>query len=228
MTTYSPYQDKENRWSSHAFIASELKRLPPGSRILDVGTATGTIGRICQNHGFVFSGIEPNREWAQIAAPFYEKIHIGTIESCDDAFLHGYQVVILGDILEHTSTPEAILQQLVRLQATGTLFIISLPNVANIWIRLNLLAGRFDYADRGILDKTHLRFFTRKTATALISSSGLTIGKTAVTPIPLDLVSSFFASSVLGRQMHWALFSFTNIWQTLLGYQFIFFARKEQ
>ena len=195
---------------------------------MDIGTATGTIGRICKNYGFKFSGIEPNSKWAQIAKPYYEKIHIGTIENCDDNIIRGYKAIIFGDILEHVPNPDAVLQRVVRLQENGALFAISVPNIANIWIRVNLLLGRFDYTDRGILDRTHLRFFTKKTAISLVTKSGLEIKKITVTPIPLELVSNFFIKSPVGRFIHWILFLAAKIRPTLFGYQFVIIARKEQ
>ena len=69
--------------------------------------------------------------------------------------------MLLLDVLEHLKSPETILDQCHDVLAAGGLAVISLPNVANITVRLSLLFGRFRYTDRGILDRTHLRFFTR-------------------------------------------------------------------
>jgi hypothetical protein len=66
--------------------------------------------------------------------------------------------------------------------------IVSVPNVAHVWVRLSLLVGRFDHADRGILDRTHLRFFTRRTLLELLRGAGLGVVELAVTPVPLPLV----------------------------------------
>jgi hypothetical protein len=99
------------------------------------------------------------------------------------------------------------------------------PNVANLWIRLSLLAGRFDYSDRGILDRTHLRFFTRKTLTELLKSTNLEILSLQVTPIPLELVSSIFLS-VPGKWLHAVFARLTSSVPTILGYQFVVKARK--
>jgi hypothetical protein len=120
------------------------------------------------------------------------------------------------------------LQRIVRLQENGALFAVSVPNIANIWIRINLLAGRFDYTDNGILDRTHTRFFTRKTTVDMIKNTGLTIKKITATPIPIDLVSIFFRTTLLGKFIHWTLYLATKIYPTLFGYQFIVFAQKEE
>jgi hypothetical protein len=93
-------------------------------------------------------------------------------------------------------------------------------------VRLNLLLGRFDYADRGILDRTHLRFFTRKTLVAMLENAGLEILSIRSTPIPLELVSDFFVTPP-GRLIHALLAKCTSLLPSLLGYQFVVDARKQ-
>lgn len=220
-----PYQDKPSRWSSHSVIAARLKALPAGSKVLDVGTASGMLARMCQNNSFHFFGVELNPEWAQMAAPLYEKIWVGHIAEIEEDALKNYNAVVLGDVLEHLPAPEPVLQRLIALQTSGSIFLISLPNIANLWVRLNLLFGRFDYTDRGILDRTHLRFFTRKTLVEMLDHSGLKIISMQVTPIPLELISKFFISAP-GKLLHAALAKLTSFFPTLLGYQFIVEARK--
>ena len=220
-----PYHDKPSVWSSHSIIASHLNALPAQSKVLDVGTASGTLARMCHNKAVRLFGIEPNPAWAEIAAPLYERMWICSISDLDENLLSGYDVVVLGDILEHLTNPEVILQKLVNQQAAGAKFIISVPNIANLWIRLNLLIGRFEYAERGILDHTHLRFFTRRSFVNMVRNSGLEIIYIQATPIPLELVSKFFMTFP-GRFFHAVLAGFTSWLPSLLGYQFIVEARK--
>lgn len=221
-----PYLDKLDPWSSHSRIRWWLREEAPGSRVLDVGTATGTLGRLCAGQGLVLRGLEPNPEWAELARPFYAELMCGALDAADEAFLSGHQVVICADVLEHIAHPEAALERLISLQPPGCRFIISVPNVANIWVRLNLLLGRFDYADRGILDRTHLRFFTRRSFVAMLEGAGLEAGDLEVTPIPLDLVHAWFRQSAAGRSLHAALAAATRRWPTMLGYQFVARAYK--
>lgn len=220
-----PYQDKPSRWSSHSVIAARLEALPAGSRVLDVGTASGTLARMCRNRSIRLFGVEPNPEWARIASPFYEETWTGRIEDIADGLLKGYDAVVLGDILEHLVEPGETLHRLVALQPSGGRFLISVPNIANLWVRLNLLLGRFEYADRGILDRTHLRFFTRKTLLEMVEQAGLETEALQVTPIPLELLSDLFATRP-GRSIHAAFAGLTSLLPTLLGYQFIVEARK--
>jgi 2-polyprenyl-3-methyl-5-hydroxy-6-metoxy-1,4-benzoquinol methylase len=225
MTVNLPYHDKSSVWSSHSIIASHLNALPAHSKVLDVGAASGTLARMCHNKTVRLFGIEPNPAWAEIAAPLYEKMWICSISDLDENHLSGYDVVILGDILEHLPNPEAILQKLVKQQAPGAKFIISVPNIANLWVRLNLLIGRFEYTDRGILDRTHLRFFTRRSFVNLVRNSGLEMISLQATPIPLELVSKIF-TLFPGRLFHAVLAKLTSWWPSLLGYQFVVEAKK--
>jgi len=225
MTAYLPYQDKPSNWSSHSILAACLDYFPAQSKILDVGAASGMLARMCQNNSLRLFGVEPNPDWAQMASPLYEKMWVGQIDDIRDEFLKGYDAIVLGDVLEHLSAPEIVLQRLIKFQEPNCMFLISVPNIANLWVRLNLLVGHFDYTDRGILDRTHLRFFTRKTLTNLMTSTGLEIVSIKVTPIPLELVSKFFVSKP-GKFFHAAFARLTSLFPTLLGYQFVVEARK--
>jgi 2-polyprenyl-3-methyl-5-hydroxy-6-metoxy-1,4-benzoquinol methylase len=87
----------------------------------------------------------------------------------------GFDVVLLGDVLEHLAMPDETLLQLIQvLKPEGTL-VISLPNVVHWVTRLRILFGQFNYESWGTLDHTHLRFFTRKSARALIEAAGYRI-----------------------------------------------------
>jgi 2-polyprenyl-3-methyl-5-hydroxy-6-metoxy-1,4-benzoquinol methylase len=225
MKSNLPYLDKPSPWSSHSMIVACLRALPDQSKVLDVGTASGTLARMCVDKPLHLFGVEPNADWAQIASPLYERIWVGSIDEIEKDCLEGYDAIILGDILEHLPNPEQVLQKLIEHQPQDCLFVISVPNIANLWVRLNLLIGRFDYADRGILDRTHLRFFTRKSLVAMVENAGLRILSIQATPIPLELISNVFNTSP-GRFFYGLLARCTALMPTLLGYQFIVEARK--
>lgn len=218
------YQDKHSPWSSHSRILAHLETLPENSKVLDVGTATGMLARRSQRQ-MRFFGIEAVPEWAQTASPYYEKMWNCTLETATEEILSGYDAVVFGDVLEHLSEPNLALKRIIGLQPSGCKFIISVPNVANILVRLSLLFGHFDYAERGILDRTHLRFFTYKTFISLLKEAGLDILCIHVTPIPLELVSPFFSSSV-GRFLYAIFAHVTFLLPTLMGFQFVAETRK--
>jgi 2-polyprenyl-3-methyl-5-hydroxy-6-metoxy-1,4-benzoquinol methylase len=221
-----PYQDKLDPRSSHAVILSWLAEFEPQTRILDVGTASGTIGRLSPKKFYELFGLEPNPEWLELAKPFYKEIFCGTLENAPQDFLGNYQVVICGDVLEHMPNPQAALSRLVSLQPDDAVFIISVPNVANVWVRVNLVLGRFEYTERGILDRTHLRFFTRKSFLDMLAASSLSILRLKVTPIPLNLVHPFWVNNFLGRLFFRWFALLTRLQPALLGYQFVVYAVK--
>ena len=225
MTVGGPYLEKRSRGSSHEIARLTAEALPEGSSILDVGTATGTLGRILSPDRYRVVGIEPDPASAHVAAEHYERVFVGTLDEAPDEVIGSFDLVVCCDVLEHLVNPDAQLRRLVRAQRPLTKFILSVPNIAHLWVRLNLLVGRFDYADRGILDRTHLRFFTQKGFLAMIDNAGLSPLWVRATPVPLDLVHPFFLNSRTGR----LLSSFQQVAVSslprLLGYQFVCFAQ---
>jgi len=120
----------------------------------------------------------------------------------------------------------AALAALRRALAPDGEVVISIPNVAHLWMRLSLLAGRFDYGERGILDRTHLRFFTRRTLAALVTGAGLRVARLTSTPVPLYQVvpprwhgRALAAVHALSARSALAL-------PRLLAYQFVVGARR--
>lgn len=219
--TISKYQDKVDPWSSHVVLRNRLSHLAPETRILDVGTATGMLGRMCQGYALQLHGLEPDPIWAEIASPFYRSMTVSTVENASDDALRGFDVIVCADVLEHLPNPDATLLRLVKLQSEKAVFLVSIPNIANIWVRLSLLFGHFEYAERGILDRTHLRFFTRRTFTQMLANAGLSIVTMQVTPIPLGLINPYFIRSPAGRLIYRLLAALTRMLPTLLGYQFV-------
>ena len=112
-----------------------------------------------------------------MAASRCERLVVGDIEGTPAlAQCAGeYDVIVFADVLEHLRDPERVLRSLAPFLARGGRVLASIPNVAHWSIRWRLLAGRWQYQDRGILDRTHLRFFTRETALALFASAGLAV-----------------------------------------------------
>jgi hypothetical protein len=98
---------------------------------------------------------------------------------------------------------------------------VSVPNVAHLWVRLNLLLGRWEYQDRGILDRTHLRFFTRRSFRRLLAEAGLAVESLTVTPVPLPLV---VPERLHGRwldRVHGVSALLARCWPGGLAYQFV-------
>jgi 2-polyprenyl-3-methyl-5-hydroxy-6-metoxy-1,4-benzoquinol methylase len=174
---------KLNPHQAHSII---LGQIPKGARVLDVGCATGYLGRfLTHDRGCVVDGIEADRRAANQAREYLRRVWIGSVD--DQAFLASvaekYDVILCAAILEHVTHPELALQRLRRLLADKGVLIAGLPNVAHWSIRWALLRGRWEYEDYGILDRTHLHFYTLKTATEMFEGVGYTVNRIEVSDI---------------------------------------------
>ena len=146
----------------------------PDRRVLDVGCGRGQTGRILhEQFGCTVTGIEINPEFARDYVG-YERVIVGSAE--DPALFANlrdrFDVILCGDVLEHLRDPEIPLRAFRRLIAPDGRLLISVPNVAQIRNRFMLLRGRWDYTPEGIMDETHLRWFTQASLRAVVTRCG--------------------------------------------------------
>jgi SAM-dependent methyltransferase len=217
---------KADPYSSHAQILKWVEQERP-AEVLEVGTATGYLSAEMARMGCRVTGIEQDPQMAEVARPYCQKMFIRDIETMDFGELDTYDAIILGDVLEHLRNPRVVLEKFGHLLKPGGRILISLPNVANIFVRVNLLLGRFKYTQVGILDEGHLRFFTLKTARQLAADSGLDVINTQVTPIPLPLIMPATGKGRALSFLHSLNWGLTKLRKTLLGYQFILICRPK-
>ena len=129
------------------------------------------------------------------------------------------------DILEHLVDSETVLSKLkVGLKRNG-LLVVSLPNVANLYVRLNLLLGRFPYHTKGLLDRTHLRFFTMKSMRSMLTKTGWVVERTQVTSIPIAIVFPFLRNRSFRWVLH-LLHRLTRLFRGALAYQVVWLCRN--
>lgn len=133
--------------------------------------------------------------------------------------------VLAADSLEHLSDPGRMLRLVHAALPPGAPLLLSVPNIANLYVRLNLLAGRFPYADRGLLDRSHRVFFTRALLRRLLDGAGFRIEREMVSTIPLRLVFGRLPTPVLVAAEA-ALAGVTRALPTLFGYQLLAIARR--
>jgi predicted TPR repeat methyltransferase len=129
------------------------------------------------------------------------------------------------DVLEHLTEPERLLADARARLAPGGVAIVSLPNVANITVRLHLLMGRFPYSDRGILDRTHMRFYTRSSARALLARCGFEVLEQTDSAMPVELALGLSGRRAPMRIANRALRTLTRLAPGLLSYQTVLVAR---
>ncbi len=185
-------------------IGKIVKLIAPGSTVLDVGCATGYLAELLRPKNCVVTGIDNNAEAAKTARKHCAEVIVADLETQSLPALFKrkkFDVVVFADVLEHLKAPGDVLQAAHRIVKTGGHVVASIPNIAHGAIRLALLAGNFDYTELGILDDTHLRFFTAKTLEEMFLATGYHIEQVDRTTVPL------FGTSDLVPQLSEADFS---------------------
>lgn len=189
------------------------------------------MGQLLQGCDLVLDGVEPNPIWAERAAGYYREVWPATVEAAPLP-AKTYRAIICADVLEHTVDPIGVLQQLHRTATDDALFLISLPNVAHIAVRLLLLFGQFPQMERGILDRTHLHFYTRRSARKMLEAAGLEVLRIRSTPFPMDEIwrsQHLVAEPNPAFRLLMALQRFALlVAPTLFAWQWVFVARPRQ
>jgi 2-polyprenyl-3-methyl-5-hydroxy-6-metoxy-1,4-benzoquinol methylase len=156
---------------------SEMLEFIPSSvqKLLDVGCHTGQFGLAVKNKfDAEVWGVEPNAETAKIASRNLDKVFQGYFSEELDLPEKYFDVISFNDVLEHIPDPWAVLQLAARKLKPGGRIVISIPNFRHIDNLLHILTEKdFNYEPTGIRDKTHLRFFTKKSAPKILSGTGL-------------------------------------------------------
>lgn len=190
-------------YSPHVKIVNRVGR---NKKVLDVGCATGYLAGQMKKNGCYVVGVEIDKDAANIAKLYCDNVIVADLEQLKELpYPNDYfDVIVYGDILEHLKRPDIILMRFKKYLAKNGLVVASIPNVAFCHVRLKLLFGKFKYEEKGILDKTHLKFFTLKTAKALFETTGYEV---------LEVDYSGLASHI-------------KVFPTLFALQFILIVRK--
>jgi 2-polyprenyl-3-methyl-5-hydroxy-6-metoxy-1,4-benzoquinol methylase len=197
--TSSDYHQKARR-EMLDFVPREARR------ILDVGCSEGLFGALLKERGAVVWGVEPVAEVARRAETRLDKVLATGIEAAlSELPAGGFDCVVFNDVLEHLVDPYAVLRAAARLLSPAGTIVCSIPNVryfTNLW---NLVAHKqWRYEDFGVLDRTHLRFFTERSIVDMFREldfelvrmqgiNGLTSWKfVALTKLSFGLLSDVF------------------------------------
>lgn len=177
--------------SSQSAILRHIRAtVPTGASVLDVGCASGDLARALVERGYRVSGVDVDAEAVERARDVLVEAVVADLETDSlTGLLEGpYDVVILADVLEHLTEPHRHLAAARELLAPGGVVLASIPNVAHGALRLALLQGRWHYTAEGLLDTTHMRFFTYDTVLELFQGCGLEVGSVVTTE--LDVLST--------------------------------------
>lgn len=182
-------------------------------RVLDVGCGDGaTLQWIRRNFSTSFlTGLEPHYNSASAAVARADKIINLPIESAlaGDS-IEQFDTLICLDVLEHLENPWEVLRKLFDRGSAGARFVISVPNIRYIEVLIALvLKGKFEYTNMGVLDKTHLRFFTKDSLRELITAAGGRVEHLYVHP------------ATLGRKHQFLSWIFANRFRDVFGWQIL-------
>jgi 2-polyprenyl-3-methyl-5-hydroxy-6-metoxy-1,4-benzoquinol methylase len=158
--------------------ALALRLIPSGKAVLELGPATGRVTRVLSERGCQVVTVERDRAMAPNLEPYCSRVIVGDVERLSLQEVFGEQrfdVILAGDFLEHLAHPLELLQELKRFLSEEGYIVASIPNIAHGSVRLSLLQGKFEYKDIGILDQTHLRFFTLESILRLFTDAGFAI-----------------------------------------------------
>jgi 2-polyprenyl-3-methyl-5-hydroxy-6-metoxy-1,4-benzoquinol methylase len=201
-----------------------LNLLPssPG-RILDCGCGAGDNARILSGLGWRVTGVTIDEKEQEVASKFCEEVYIANLEDGLPGSIDGnFDAVLASHVLEHLARPERVLREArQRLNAEGVLA-VALPNIAHYSQRILRLRGQFDYTETGQLDRTHLRFYTHRTAIQLLEQNGYDLLNAMVEgSLPWWRARRLVSFSAVDRVDKWAVRRRPN----LFGHQTLLLAR---
>lgn len=161
------YQEKLFPGSSHWWALEQIQQLQKRTHALDIGSGSGVMGRRLKELGWkqIFA-VEIDDTARAATASYYDY----STAALNDLTEERFNLIFLLDVLEHSTTPEELFAQAVALTAPGGTLLVSVPNIAHWSIRLRLLMGNFQYQERGLLDRTHVQFFTHRRLKQLVDN----------------------------------------------------------
>ena len=188
------YPLKRSRYSSHSQIAKWiLSTKKPENRslkLLDIGCSRGELAELITTPGITYEGVEPFLNDYSFAIGVGLDVKQLTAEEAVSILMKKYDLLVFGDVLEHLVSPNLVLSESRKILSQGGVVLLSVPNVAHFTNRCTLFFGNWDYKDRGIRDRTHLKFFTVKTIKQMCLEAGFQIVETGFTPIPIEAIAN--------------------------------------
>lgn len=186
--------------------ADYIEALPdaPGATILEIGCAEGQTGALALARGKCarYIGVELHAPSAEVAATRLSEVHVGNIEEMRlDIAPASLDAIIVSEVFEHLVDPWAVVGRLAPLLRPGGLFFASSPNIGHHRVIRSLIAGRWELANEGVMDRTHLRWFTPAAYAAMFEGAGLKVEE--VRPVrPFGWKPRLFNALTGGRWQH--------------------------
>lgn len=204
---FVPYPIKRSLYSAHYYVSNLVGK---DQRVLELGCASSTFGAELVRAGNTVLQANAEKELCDLARDPSQE----------------FDRILVLDVLEHLREPGQILETARTLLAPRGKLIISVPNAVNLTVRLMILFGRFRYSDRGILDWSHLRFFTAKSITALVEQQGWRVMASHYTVIPIERLVPMRPDSRLLRFANSVLRILTELAPGLFAYEIVLAADR--
>lgn len=154
-----------------------IRMVGENQRVLELGAASGHMSRVLkEKRGCTVVGVEIDPGWAELARPHCERIVVGDLDFLDFPQTFGddrFDVILCADVLEHLRDPWRVLREACGYLKPGGRVVISVPNAAFHGILAEMCNAKFGYRKLGLLDQTHLRFFTRRELELLVLTAGM-------------------------------------------------------
>jgi 2-polyprenyl-3-methyl-5-hydroxy-6-metoxy-1,4-benzoquinol methylase len=222
----SRYTFKRNRFSSHNRLLDMVTaRGPgPGGEVLDVGCGAGFLAGRIASLGYRVVGVDVYD--SAEARKRCDEFHVCDVEQSFGVDKERrFDLIVLADVLEHVRNPEELLLRARQHLAPGGRILASTGNVAHLYVRLSLLFGRFTYTERGILDRTHVRLFTRSTFRRLFRLCSLRVVRERSSPIPFENLLPGWPR--VADALCWLDMAVGRLWPSLLAYQTVLEAEMD-
>ncbi len=219
------YTFKDFEGSSHRILIQLIRRFAPrGGALVDLGAAGGELGAAVRDHFATTSGFEFQVDCIADLSRHFDRAVISDLEQVRE--VPAADTFVLADVLEHLRNPQHALELVRHALKPGGRVFISVPNIANITIRIGLLLGIFEYRERGILDETHLRFYTMRTIRREVERAGFRILAVHGSSVPVRLIIGAHTPDLLLRMVEKVLAVVTRVWRGLFAYQIILVVEK--
>ena len=217
------YTLKHSATGSHMQIVDAITS---DTQVLDLGCSQGLLARPLAAKSVRVTGVdvEPGGNLATELTEYFQR---DLEEPCELPLGRVFDYVVVADVIEHVKNRQQLIRSARRYLKEGGRLIISTGNIALWFYRLSLLAGRFEYGPRGILDRTHVHLYTRDTFRREVERAGFHILDEKVTSLPFEVVFESTGRSVWVQRLtglyHWM----AQKWPEMFAYQFILQAEIE-
>ena len=220
------YTFKDFEGSSHRILIRLVRRYARrGGTLLDLGAAGGELGAAIRDRFDRTLGFEYQVDCIRDLKERFDSVVVADLEKLKH-LPRGMDAIVCADVIEHLRDAPTLLRLIRESLAPDGHVFVSVPNIANITVRLGLLFGVFEYRERGILDNTHLRFYTMRTIRREVENAGFRVVAVSGSSIPIRLIIGRFTPGPLLRAGEKLLTLITRLWLSLFAYQIIVVAKR--